>query len=271
VTKALIVDDSAVVRKVISDELSKYDDVEVVDTAVDPYVARDKIVQLHPDVLTLDIEMPRIEMPPMDGLTFLARLMKYDPLPIIIVSSLTPKGSQAALRALEIGAVDVIDKSSQYSAPTDFKRLARSIRAAAVARPVRMAPPVESNQTEAPVAVVKTTHKVLVIGASTGGAQAIEAVLLGLPASTPGTVIVQHMPAGFTTTFSARLNRICRMTVREAKDGDDVVRGVALADPGNFHMVLRQSGARYFVRVKDGPGRLSPASCRGRALPVRRR
>ena len=246
--KVLIVDDSAVVRKVLSDELSKFDDIEVVGTAVDPFVARDKIAQLRPDVLTLDIEMPR-----MDGLSFLARLMKYYPLPVVIVSSLTPKGSEAALRALEIGAVEVIDKSSQYSAPTDMKRLSRAIRSAAASRPIRLAVPVPTSKPDLPVTGLKTTHKVLAIGASTGGTQAIEAVMLGLPASSPGTVIVQHMPAGFTATFADRLNRICSMAVREAKDGDDVVPGVALVAPGNYHMVLQQSGARYSVRVKDGP------------------
>ncbi len=165
----------------------------------------------------------------------------------------TPKGSEAALRALEIGAVEVIDKSSQYSAPTDVKRLARAIRSAAASRPVRLAAPLPTKKPELPGSGLKTTHKVLAIGASTGGTQAIEAVMLGLPASSPGTVIVQHMPAGFTATFAERLNRICSMTVREAKDGDDVVPGVALVAPGDYHMVLQQSGARYVVRIKDGP------------------
>jgi two-component system chemotaxis response regulator CheB len=253
VIRVLIVDDSAIVRRVLSEELSRYEDIQVVGTAVDPYVARDKILQLNPDVLTLDIEMPR-----MDGLSFLARLMKFQPMPVVIVSSLTPKGSEAALHALQLGAVEVVDKSSQYSAPTDIRALARAIRAAAASRPVRLAnlpvapPPIVA---AAPVSGgnLLTTHKILAIGASTGGTQALEVVMRGMPASSPGTVIVQHMPAGFTASFADRLNGICQMQVREAKDGDDVVPGVALLAPGNFHMILQMSGARYSVRVKDGP------------------
>lgn len=251
--RVLIVDDSAIVRRVLSDELSRYEDIEIVGTAVDPYVARDKILQLNPDVLTLDIEMPR-----MDGLSFLARLMKFQPMPVVIVSSLTPKGSEAALHALQLGAVEVVDKSSQYSAPTDIRALARAIRAAAASRPVRLAnlpivqAPVVSS---APISSgnLLTTHKILAIGASTGGTQAIELMMRGMPAASPGTVIVQHMPAGFTSSFAERLNQLCQMQIREARDGDDVVPGVALLAPGNFHMVLQMSGARYSVRVKDGP------------------
>jgi two-component system chemotaxis response regulator CheB len=253
VIRVLIVDDSAIVRRVLSEELARYDDIEIVGTAVDPYVARDKILQLNPDVLTLDIEMPR-----MDGISFLARLMKFQPMPVVIVSSLTPKGSEAALHALQLGAVEVVDKSSQYSAPTDIRALARAIRAAAASRPVRLAnlppvpPPVVS---AAPLATggLLTTHKILAIGASTGGTQAIEVMMRGMPAASPGTVIVQHMPAGFTASFAERLNQQCQMQVREAKDGDDVVPGVALLAPGNYHMMLQMSGARYTVRVKDGP------------------
>lgn len=265
--RVLVVDDSAVVRKVLSDELSKFDDIEVVGTAMDPYAARDKIVALHPDVVTLDLEMPR-----MDGLSFLAKLMKHHPLPVVVVSSLTPRNSDTALRALELGAVEVIAKpGSQYSVPDVALNLVRAIRTAAVARPSgrsfdALAAAAAPATTTAPLAGpngarpvslyalhLQTTHKVLAIGASTGGTQAIEAVLRGLPATTPGTVIVQHMPEHFTAAFASRLNQVCAMEVREARDGDDVVPGVALIAPGGHHMVLQRSGARYLVRIKDGP------------------
>jgi len=251
VIKVLIVDDSAVVRQVLSNELSKAKDIEVVGTAVDPYVARDKIVQLAPDVLTLDVEMPR-----MDGLTFLGKLMKYHPIPVIVVSSLTPEGSDAAMRALELGAVDVVSKpGSAYSVAEISRMLVDRIRAAAIAKPGRSAPttrPAAPCERDAK-AVLRTTHKVLAIGASTGGTEAITRVLMGMPANAPGTVIVQHMPEHFTASFARRLNDLCPMTVHEAKDNDMVVPGLALIAPGNYHMVLRRSGAKYFVQIKDGP------------------
>ncbi|GIX47036.1 MAG: chemotaxis response regulator protein-glutamate methylesterase [Candidatus Tectimicrobiota bacterium] len=245
--RVLIVDDSAVVRKALSDELAKYDDIEVVGSAVDPYVARDKIVKLRPDVVTLDIEMPR-----MDGLTFLAKLMKHYPVPVVVVSSLTPENGELALRALQLGAVEVIHKpGSAYSVPEVSRRLVQAIRAAAVAR-------VERQAAVAPVAEpaalsLVTTHKVLAIGASTGGTRAIEAVLRALPPHTVGTVIVQHMPEHFTASFARRLHAVCRMEVREARDQDPVVPGVALVAPGNCHMLVQKSGARYVVHLKDGP------------------
>lgn len=250
--RVLVVDDSAIVRKVLTEELSKFNDIEVVGTAMDPYVARDKIVKLKPDVVTLDVEMPR-----MDGLSFLAKLMKHYPIPVVIVSSLTPKNSEAALRALELGAVEVISKpGSQFSTPDVAHHLVHAIRAAAVAKlPQRQktteSPPVTASSVQ--LSQLQTTHKILAIGASTGGTQAIETMLRRLPVTAPGTVIVQHMPAGFTATFAERLNRVCAMEVREARDGDSVVPGVALLAPGNYHMLLTQSGARYMVRIKDGP------------------
>jgi two-component system chemotaxis response regulator CheB len=250
--RVLVVDDSAIVRKVLTDELSKFNDIEVVGTAMDPYVARDKIVKLKPDVITLDVEMPR-----MDGLSFLAKLMKHYPIPVVIVSSLTPKNSEAALRALELGAVEVISKpGSQYSTPDVAHYLVRALRAAASAKLSKRQTTTESSSvTVSPVQLsqLQTTHKILAIGASTGGTQAIETVLRMLPVTTPGTVIVQHMPEGFTATFAERLNRVCAMEVREARDGDSVVPGVALLAPGNHHILLMQSGARYAVRIKDGP------------------
>jgi two-component system chemotaxis response regulator CheB len=248
--RVLVVDDSAVVRKVFSEELAQEKDIEVVATAPDPYVARDKIVALQPDVVTLDIEMSR-----MDGITFLRKLMKYYPLPVIIVSSLTPAGGSLALEAMEIGAVDVICKPSvAYSVGDMSAQLAEKIRAAAqvnMAQKVRMLGVVRS---EAPrLSLSKTTNKIIAIGASTGGTEALKDVLTQFPANTPGIMIVQHMPANFTTSFAERLNSLCRIRVKEAEDGDSVLPGTALLAPGNFHMVMRRSGARYYVNVKSGP------------------
>jgi two-component system chemotaxis response regulator CheB len=246
-----VVDDSAIVRKVLIEELSKYDDIEVIDSAVDPYVARDKIVKLHPDVVTLDVEMPR-----MDGLSFLAKLMKYFPLPVVIVSSLTPKNSAAALQALSLGAVEVVPKpGSQYSVPDVGRGLVRAIRAAARARIMQVQGHSTTPDISAPPALLhlETTHKILAIGASTGGTKAIEAVLRALPGTTPGTIIVQHMPEHFTAAFANRLNQVCRLEVREARDNDVVVPGLVLIAPGQRHMLLHKSGARYLVRLKEGP------------------
>ena len=249
--RVLIVDDSAIVRKVLAEDLSKYKDIEVVGTAIDPYAAWDKIASLHPDVVTLDIEMPK-----MDGLTFLSNLMKHYPLPVVVVSSLTPQNSTNALRALSLGAVEVITKpGSQYSVPADPAYLARAVRAAAAAKILKQSPAGELSNGEppAPPSLLQTTHKILAIGASTGGTQAIETVLRNLPAAVPGTVIVQHMPEFFTAPFAERLNKLCPMEVREARDGDYVVPGLALIAPGNKHLVLQQSGAKYAARIKDGP------------------
>ena len=250
--RVLVVDDSALVRRVLTTELSRCSDIEVVGGAVDPYAAREKIVTLRPDVLTLDVEMPR-----MDGLSFLAKLMQHYPMPVVIVSSLTPKHSEAAVRALSLGAVEVICKpGSSFSSP-DVGGLARAVRAAAAARVKRSAPPPvgapREKSTPVAAAAISTSHKILALGASTGGTQALEAVLRELPASAPGTVIVQHMPPHFTAAFAERLDRVCAMRVRAAKDGDDVVPGVALVAPGGHHLMLQASGARYQARVKDGP------------------
>jgi two-component system, chemotaxis family, protein-glutamate methylesterase/glutaminase len=249
--KVLIVDDSAVVRQVLSTELSKADGIEVVGTAMDPYIARDKILGLNPDVLTLDLEMPR-----MDGLTFLHKLMRYHPLPVIVVSSLTQAGSDAALEALHLGAVDVVAKpGSAFSVKDVAKQLVQRIRAAATARISGPSDRVVNAAPAAPrgAAMLRTTHRVLAIGASTGGTRAIEDVMVRLPIDTSGTVIVQHMPAHFTSSFARRLNDLCPMEVREAVDNDSVVPGLALVAPGGSHMVLRRSGAKYFVAIKDGP------------------
>jgi two-component system chemotaxis response regulator CheB len=247
--KVLIVDDSAIVRKIFSEELARYADIEVVGAAPDPFVARDKIVALKPDVITLDIEMPR-----MDGLTFLRKMMKHYPLPIIIVSSLTPKGGKLTLEAMENGAVDVIAKpGSSYSVGDMSAQLVEKIRAASRARVVK----IDAGNAAAPDAPLKalsqTSNKVIAIGASTGGTEALKRVLTPLPANAPGVVVVQHMPANFTTSFAERLDSLCRMTVREARDNDSVVPGTVLIAPGNYHMIFRRSGARYYVEVKTGP------------------
>ncbi len=250
--KVLVVDDSAVVRSTFVNELSRDPEIEVVGTAPDPYVARDKIVTLHPDVITLDIEMPR-----MDGITFLKKLMRFFPLPVIIVSSLTPKGSELALEAMSAGAVDVMNKSGEaYSAGDMSVQLIDKIKAASrvnVKRHQELATLHPPRQTVERLSMTKTTNKVVAIGASTGGTQALQQVLMALPHSAPGTLIVQHMPENFTTAFAGRLNNLCAIEVREARDGDSVTPGVALIAPGNYHMLLRRSGARYYVQVKSGP------------------
>lgn len=247
--RVLVVDDSAVVRSVLTRELSRHDGIDVVGSAMDPYVARDKILQLEPDVVTLDVEMPRL-----DGLTFLERLMEHHPVPVVIVSSLTPAHSEMALRALSLGAVDVVPKpGGTFSIPDVAGHLVRAIRGAAGARPSRL-----TRRTSAPLAMardraLRTTHKVIAIGASTGGTTALEVLLRQLPRTTPGIVIVQHMPPFFTAAFAARLDSVCQVQVREARDGDVVVPGVALIAPGGRHLLLQRNGARYEASVRDGP------------------
>ena len=250
--RVLVVDDSAVVRRVFSDELSRERDIEVVGAAPDPYVARDMIVRLKPDVITLDIEMPR-----MDGITFLRKLMKYFPLPVIIVSSLTTEGGVLAMEAMDIGAVDVISKpGTAYSVGDMSVQLAEKIRGASRVNMVQRAQDAQGRAaTAAPrqLSLTRSTNKIIAIGASTGGTEAIKEVLMKFPPTTPGIVIVQHMPAKFTTSFAQRLDSLCQIRVKEAEDGDAIVPGTALLAPGNFHMVMRRSGARYYVNVKTGP------------------
>ncbi len=250
--KVLVVDDSAIVRRIVSEELSRETDIEVVGTAPDPFVARDKIVKLKPDVITLDMEMPR-----MDGLTFLKKLMHYYPLPVIILSSLTPKASGLAMEALENGAVEVLCKpGGPYSVSDMGFQLKETIRAAARTNLTRiMARPSAPTQPlpKVSAALSRTTQKLIAIGASTGGTEALKEILRHMPSDSPGIVIVQHMPPHFTTAFAKRLDQLCQIEVREAKDGDSVLQGLALVAPGNFHMLLRRSGGRYYVTVKDGP------------------
>ncbi|MFA7683604.1 MAG: chemotaxis response regulator protein-glutamate methylesterase [Syntrophales bacterium] len=247
--RVLIVDDSAIVRKIFSEELSKYPDIEVIGAAPDPFVARDKIVTLKPDVITLDVEMPR-----MDGITFLRKLMKYYPLPTIIVSSLTQKGGKLTLEALDIGAVDVIAKpGGSYSVGDMSAQLADKIRIASRVSVVRQGDNTVTGPSEPIQALAQTTNKVIAIGASTGGTEALKNVLTKMPSNSPGIVVVQHMPAHFTTAFAERLNGICQMTVKEAEDNDSVTPGTVLIAPGNYHMIFRRSGARYYVEIKTGP------------------
>jgi two-component system chemotaxis response regulator CheB len=257
--RVLIVDDSAVVRQLLSRELARYPHIQVVGVAADPYIARDKIVQLQPDVLTLDIEMPR-----MDGLTFLRKLMAHHPMPVVVVSSLTGEGTRTAVEAMAAGAVDVVGKpGSAYSIESLSPILAQKVENAARAR-VRAKPPAPATAAAAAAAaahapraageaMTATTDKIVALGASTGGVQALTEVLSALPATAPGTVVVQHMPARFTASFAERLNGICQLEVKEAIDGDTVIPGRVIIAPGGMHMRLRRSGARYYVEVVDGP------------------
>jgi two-component system chemotaxis response regulator CheB len=248
--KVLIVDDSAVVRKTFSRELQRDPDIQVVGSAPDPYVARDKIVELKPDVLTLDIEMPR-----MDGITFLRKLMRYYPLPVIIVSSLTPKGGQLAMEALDAGAVEVMCKpGAAYTVGDMSIHLIEKIKAASRVV-ISKKGEIEGPKLAAPkkLSLTKTTDKVVALGASTGGTQALQYILQSMPPTAPGTVIVQHMPEHFTKAYADRLNSICEISVKEAEDDDRVTPGKALIAPGNNHMLLRRSGAYYYVQVKKGP------------------
>ena len=242
--KVLIVDDSAIVRKLLAEALSAEPDLEVT------FVARDKILSLHPDVLTLDIEMPR-----MDGLTFLKKLMRFHPLPVVIISSLAQASSQTAIEALQSGAVEVLGKPGGPYSVGELKRdLPLKIRAAAQARVAhRTAPPAAAGNPPAPIPVQAINHSAIIaIGASTGGTEAIREVLTRMPEGSPGMVVVQHIPAVFSAAFASRLNDLCRVRVKEAADGDRVLPGHALIAPGNFHMTLRKLGGEYRVAVHEG-------------------
>jgi len=252
--KVLVIDDSALVRKVLTEELNKQPDIKVVGTAMDPFVARDKIVSLKPDVLTLDLEMPR-----MDGLSFLEKLMKHYPMPVVVVSSLAPRNSENAFRALRMGAVDVICKpGSAYTTQQVSRDIIKAVRTASVAKIEFFTEDFKKRDNGRHIkntgrGLALTTHKLIAIGASTGGTKAIEIVLRDLPLNTPGIVIVQHMPPVFTKNFADRLSDLCQINVKEAKDGDLVQSGTALLAPGNYHMLLEKSGAKYYVRIKQGP------------------
>jgi two-component system, chemotaxis family, protein-glutamate methylesterase/glutaminase len=251
VIKVLVVDDSAIVRQILTRELNKAPDIEVVATASDPFIARDKILHYNPNVMTLDIEMPR-----MDGITFLRKVMQHRPLPTIIVSSLTPKGSAMALDALKAGAIDVVSKPGEaYTIGDVAVMLIDRVRAASRVdyKKINTIQHQVSQSSSRRLSLLATTDKIIAIGASTGGTVAIEHVLRQMPSNAPGIVIVQHMPAQFTTSFAERLDSLCDIEVREAQNGDAIVSGKALIAPGNFHMEVRRSGARYYVEITDGP------------------
>lgn len=244
----LVVDDSALVRDLLSRELAMDPEIEVVGAVPDPFVARDEIVRLRPDVITLDIEMPR-----MDGITFLRKLMRHHPIPVVIFSSLTPKGGELALEAMALGAVEVMCKPGAAYAVGDLATEIRDKVKAAARSPVGPALLAKIPPAAPRLALTRTTHKVVAIGASTGGTKALEYLLTSLPANSPGIIIVQHMPEHFTRSFAERLDSLCAMEVKEAADGDTVVPGKALIAAGNFHLVLDRSGALYQARVKSGP------------------
>lgn len=254
IVRVLIVDDSSLVRNILSTGLSRDPGIEVVGTAPDPYIARDMIVKLRPDVMTLDVEMPR-----MDGVDFLRRLMPQYPIPVVMVSSLTQRGKQITIDALEAGAVDFVSKPS-----TDLARgltamiseLCTKIKIASTANVSHWKGRRESLPFQKPIqasrALAESTDKVIAIGASTGGTEAIRAVLNAFPAITPGVVIVQHMPAGFTQMFADRLNITCAMEVKEAVTGDRVMPGRVLIAPGEKHMRVIRSGGIYKVDCQAG-------------------
>jgi two-component system chemotaxis response regulator CheB len=260
--KVLIVDDSALVRQILVEILKRARDIEVVGTASDPFMAREKIKETNPDVLTLDVEMPR-----MDGLTFLANLMRLRPMPVVMISSLTDRGAETTLKALELGAVDFVSKPKLDIAGTlgDFgDEILTKIRAAAGAR-------VLARTTVTPVTVVpkhtadailpaaggkrllRTTDRIIAIGASTGGTEAIRAVLTGLPADCPAIVIAQHIPAAFSGPFTQRMDSLAAMSVLEPTDGQQIKPGHVYIAPGGRHLLVERDGARYLCRLNDGP------------------
>ena len=260
-TRVLIIDDSAVVRQTLVEILQSDPQIEVMGTAADPYIASERIKEEVPDVITLDVEMPR-----MDGLNFLKIIMSQRPIPVVMCSSLTERGSETALKAIEYGAVEIILKprlgTKQFLEESRI-RICDAVKAAAQAR---VRPIQERAKTPQPKlsadailskpsshAMLRTTEKVLAVGASTGGTEALRVFLEAMPADAPGIVIVQHMPEGFTRSFAKRLDGLCRINVKEAEDNDTVIRGRALIAPGNRHLLLKRSGARYFVELRDGP------------------
>ncbi len=266
--RVLIIDDSATVRQTLTEILGGDPDIEILGTASDPYVAAARIMKEIPDVITLDVEMPR-----MDGITFLRKLMSQRPMPVVMCSSLTEDGSETLLQALEAGAVDVILKprtdTRQHLIESTI-RIRDAVKGAARARLKRlpaaaaqpgggagiakklsadvMLPPPSAHS-----AMARTTEKVVCIGASTGGTESLRVVLEALPVDAPGIVIVQHMPEKFTAAFARRLDTLCGVSIKEAEDGDTVLRGQVFIAPGNRHVLLQRSGARYYVTVKDGP------------------
>ncbi len=259
--RVLIVDDSAVVRRAMTDILSSDPSIEVVGVAGDPYLAVERMKEVIPDVITLDVEMPR-----MDGITFLRKIMAQHPLPVVMVSSLTEDGSETTFKALEYGAVDIIQKPKlgvkQFLEESGII-ICDAVKAASRARMKKPAPKTHRVQPKLTAdavipkatnrAMVQTTDKIVALGASTGGTEALRVFLETLPQDSPGMVIVQHMPEHFTRAFARRLNGICKVSVKEAENDDTVMRGRVLIAPGNRHTLLKRSGARYYVEVRDGP------------------
>ena len=260
--RVLIIDDSALVRQTLAEMLASDPEIEVMGTAADPIIAAERMRREVPDVITLDVEMPR-----MDGLTFLEKLMKQHPLPVVLCSSLAGEGSETALKALELGAVEVIAKprvgTRQFLEESRI-RVCDAVKAAAKVHPRRLRPSLRSEVTTkltadvilpraSSQAMIETTEKVVAIGASTGGIEALRDLLTAMPLDCPGLVIVQHMPEGFTAGFAQRMDALCRISVKEAGNGDTVLRGQALVAPGNRHLLLKRSGVRYYVEIKDGP------------------
>ena len=248
--KVLIIDDSALVRKVLTETINSNLDITVVGAAANPFIGRDMIVQFKPDVLLLDIEMPK-----MDGLTFLEKLMIHYPMPVIIVSSLGDSGGEVALRAMELGALEVLKKpGASYSIIEMKEQLIDKIRAAAKVKIfLKLQKKSIDKKIKKNSSMIKTTNKVVAIGASTGGTVALTELLTKLPANIPPILIVQHMPEGFTYKFAERLNSLCKFEVKEAKHGDYVLSGRVLLAPGNKHMIIKRDGANYLVELKEGP------------------
>lgn len=260
--KVLVVDDSAVVRQSLGDIINNEPDMTLIGTAADPIIAATKIAKQRPDVITLDVEMPR-----MDGLTFLQKIMSQHPIPVVICSSLTEKGAATTLKAMQYGAVEIVNKprsgARQFFEESRI-RICDAVRAASIARlrkisdlSLKVEPKLTADvilsRSSIAIENLDTTQKVVVVGASTGGTEALRVFLQSLPYDAPGIVIVQHMPEHFTAAFAKRLDSICKVSVKEAENNDTVIQGRALIAPGNFHVLLKRSGARYYVALKDGP------------------
>ncbi|MFN3197682.1 MAG: chemotaxis response regulator protein-glutamate methylesterase [Bradymonadia bacterium] len=250
-TKVLVVDDSALMRQLLSQLLSQAPDLQVVGTASDPYAAREKIKALNPDVLTLDVEMPR-----MDGLTFLSNLMRLRPMPVVMVSALTERGADVTLKALELGAVDFVTKPQidlAHGVSHQCSEIINKVRRASKARPRAVRPAQGPSRPATGTTGYRTTDRLIAIGASTGGVEAIRHVLSQLPPDAPGVVIAQHIPEMFSAAMARRLNDICAVEVAEARDGAPVMTGHVYIAPGNRHLEVIRSGAKYFCSLKDGP------------------
>lgn len=260
----LVIDDSALIRKVLTEILNKDPQIEVLDTAADPLIAREKIKKLNPDVLTLDVEMPR-----MDGITFLRNLMRLRPMPVVMVSTMTEQGADVTLEALELGAIDYVTKPdlNVVESIADYaEEITGKVKMAATARVRALSDRPKADKTVEPKLSadailekrnaskhLKTTEKIIAIGASTGGTEAIREVLEHMPFSSPGIVVTQHIPAAFSASFAKRMDSVSALNVKEAEDGDQIIPGHAFIAPGDRHLIVERSGARYYCRLNDGP------------------